>query len=96
MTPDSLVVWKFESAPQELRALYTGESPPRWVALVPAAIHGPDLQQTIERQTGIQKFDTASGDVVYIGVVDVIELLDLVGTLTESSTADSLPRPASA
>lgn len=96
MLPDRVMVWKFETAPPELRALHTSGTSPRWVALIPAAIHGRDLQETIEARSGIEKFDMESGDVVYIGLAEMTEFLELVGTLLESPTAPFGSRPADA
>jgi hypothetical protein len=66
MTPERVMVWKFETAPPELQALYTGGASPHWVALIPAAIHDPDLQEAIE-QAGVEKFALEHGDVAYVG-----------------------------
>jgi len=87
------MVWKFEAAPLELQALYSEGKRPHWVAFIPAAIYGPDLRETIEAQTGIQKFDTEGG-VVYIGLADVSKFLELVGTVSESPNTTSGSRTA--
>ena len=87
MTLDRVMVWKFDAAPADLQALYTGTGSPRWVALIPAAIHGPDLEAAIEAQGGVQKHSAGGGDVAYIGASDVTEFLELVGNLSDSGQA---------
>jgi hypothetical protein len=81
MTPDRVMVWKFDSAPSELQALHSGGEAPHWVALVPAAVNGPDLHGAIVTQTGpisIEAYRTEAGDVVYIGSSDLKQFLELV------------------
>jgi hypothetical protein len=87
MTPDRVMVWKFDTAPADLQALYAGTVSPRWVALIPAAIDGPDLQAAIEAQSGVEKHSVEGGDVAYIGASDVTEFLELVGNLSDSGHA---------
>jgi hypothetical protein len=82
------MIWKFRAAPPELQALHEGATPPQWVALIPAAIHGPDLQAAIlahSQLTDFAKYTTEGGDIVYLGSSDVKQLLELVG----NSWADS-------
>lgn len=82
MTYDRVMVWKFETAPQELRALHADTGQPQWVALVPASLTGPDLHESIRTQTGllgVAVHRMESGDVVYLGSSDMKVFLDTVG-----------------
>jgi hypothetical protein len=82
MTPDRVMVWKFDSAPPELQALHSGAEAPHWVALVPAAVNRPDLHEAIVTQTrpnNVEAHRTEAGDVVYIGSSDLKQFLELVG-----------------
>ena len=77
---DKVMVWKFDAAPPELQALHRSGETPHWIALVPAAINGPDLDAAIGTQTGLdgmEKYKTKTGDVVYIGS-DPKGLMELV------------------
>ena len=81
------MVWKFDAAPADLRVLGGAAGSPRWLALVPAAMHGPDLELAILTQVGsagLERCQTAAGDVVYIGSSDVTELLEIVGSHTSA------------
>ena len=73
MTFNRVMVWKFDSAPAELRALHNGRRSPGWLALVPKKICGADLNTAIIAQTGLIDLDrcqTEAGDVVYFGSSD--------------------------
>ena len=78
---DKVMVWKFNTAPPELQALHRSGETPHWIALVPAAIDGPDIDAAIASQAGLdgmEKYKTKAGDVVYIGSSDLKDLMELV------------------
>jgi hypothetical protein len=70
MTLNEVKVWKFGDAPRDLQALHPGGDAPRWLAWVPAAIHGADLLQAIRVRSGPSELSasrTEAGDIVYAG-----------------------------
>jgi len=78
------MVWKFESAPAELRKLNLHGTTPHWIALVPAALDGPDLHKAILEQTGISGVSMHSiecGDVVYFGSSDPLKFVEIIETV---------------
>ena len=84
MSSDRLIVWKFDSAPAELRARHRGRQSPDWVALIPAEIGGADLEAVILAQAGLSALDryqTETGDVVYFGSSDPSTLLGAIDLL---------------
>jgi hypothetical protein len=73
MTLDRVRVWKFDDAPADLRVLHKGKKPPKWLAFIPSAIHGTDLEEAIVAHTPVtdlDKYKTDAGDVVYVGSSD--------------------------
>jgi hypothetical protein len=73
------MVWKFDAAPADLKALHKGAEPPKWLALVPGAVHGVDLEAAImahARFNGLDKYRTEAGDVVYVGSSDLVQFID--------------------
>lgn len=66
---DLVKVWKFGEAPAHLRRWHSGASDPEWLALIPASIHGPDLDDAIREQSGVDlgTYQTETGDFVYTG-----------------------------
>ena len=87
-----VMVWKFDAAPADLRALYQGAHSAKWLALIPRAIYGADLEATIRAHTETIDLDkrlTESGDVVYAGSSEAAHFLgavelSLVRTVRES------------
>ena len=78
---DRVMVWKFDAAPEDLRVLSRARGASHWLAFVPAAMHGPDLELAIRLQVlqpGLEQYRTASGDVIYVGSSDVKQLMELV------------------
>jgi hypothetical protein len=69
MTFDMMEVWKFEDAPAFLRRMHTGAQHPQWLVLIPAAIHGPDIDDVIRAQAwlDLHRYRTEGGDIVYAG-----------------------------
>ena len=87
---DRVMVWKFDSAPEDLRVLSRAGAASHWLAFVPAAMHGPDLELAIRLQvpqSGLEQYRTASGNVIYVGSSDVKQLMELVVSHT------SIPDP---
>jgi hypothetical protein len=83
MASDRVMIWEFSAAPVELRDLYRGAEPRQWLALVPAAIHGADLDQAIAAQmrlVTVDRYETGAGDVVYIGSSGLSQVLEAVGS----------------
>jgi hypothetical protein len=81
MTFNRVMVWQFDSAPSELRALHNGGQSPSWLALVPKKICGADLETAIIAQTGLiglYRYQTEAGDVVYFGSSDAAPLLGAI------------------
>ena len=81
MTFNRVMVWKFDSAPAELRALHKGRQSPSWLALVPKKICGADLDAAIIAQTRLLNLDrhqTEAGDIVYFGSSDPAPLLGAI------------------
>ncbi len=63
-------IWKFESAPHQLRRGHTVAQRPQWLVLIPASIHGPDIDELIRAQASLDNFcsyRTKTGDIVYTG-----------------------------
>lgn len=70
MYDEMIQVWKFDGAPEELKALAAHGAEASWVLWVPHALNGPDLEDEIRRRASVQyleRKETDSGDVVYIG-----------------------------
>jgi hypothetical protein len=89
MTFNRVMVWKFDSAPDELRALHKGRQSPSWLAFVPKTIGGADLEAAIIEQTRLldhlDRHQTEAGDIIYfcscdsaplLGAIDLIRLDD--------------------
>jgi hypothetical protein len=85
------MIWEFSAAPAELRDLYPGREPREWLALIPAAIHGADLDQAISermRLVTVDRYETKAGDVVYVGSSALSQVLEAVGEPLDESTRD--------
>ena len=73
------MVWKFDAAPADLRALHNGEGLPKWVAFIPGALYGLDLEEAFlaqNRPVGPDRYQTKAGDFVFIGSCDLLHLMD--------------------
>lgn len=84
---DRVMVWKFDAAPEDLRILSHVGGSSHWLAFVPAAMHGPDLELAIRfqvAQSGLEECRTSSGDVIYVGSSDVQQLMELVVSHTSA------------
>ena len=80
-TFERIMVWQFDAAPAELQGLHNRGYSPRWLALIPASIHGPDLARAIREQTSdisMDEYRTLSGDIVYVGSSGLAEILHAV------------------
>jgi hypothetical protein len=65
-----VMVWRFAEAPQPLRLLHRDLPPPEWLVFVPHARIGADLDESITgrpESIGVFRYETAAGDVVYMG-----------------------------
>jgi hypothetical protein len=70
MKSDRLMVWRFEAAPEMLKALYRDAETPAWLVLIPAALDGPDLDEIIRKGAKpgqVTRHTTPDGDTVYVG-----------------------------
>jgi len=79
-------------APQELQALHNGKAVPDWIALVPAALHGPDLHLATSSQADtkdLETYLTKSGDIVYMGSSASTQLLMLLSTGPDSDNVSA-------
>ena len=82
---DRLMIWRFEAAPKTLRALHRELETPEWLILIPRALSGADLDEVIQsRDKSGQTFryETADGDIVYIGTTQVDRLSQRLPPLT--------------
>lgn len=82
MTFNRVMVWKFDSAPLELRALHKGRQSPSWLAFVPKKICGADLEAAIIAQIRLldhlDRHQTEAGDIVYFGSSDSEPILGAI------------------
>ena len=92
--PESIQIWKFGEAPQELRSLVENSRRPEWVALVPQRIYAADLDVAISNQLGpecVERHKTSTGDIVYAGYRAVDPFLAAVA-LTREKNVRGAPR----
>jgi hypothetical protein len=70
MTLEHIKVWKFDDAPAELKIGCRSGKRPQWLVLVPRSIKGSDLDEAIQARSEVESlftYQTASGDVIYVG-----------------------------
>jgi hypothetical protein len=71
-------IWQFKLAPSELRALCPSNIDLGWIALVPSAIYGPDIEDAILAQSGnisLFRRTLENGDVIFTGSSSMAEAL---------------------
>ena len=81
MNADRVMIWKFDSAPEELRRLHNGHESPEWLVLFPRSIYCTDVEEAMLRQTGqaaILRYETVTGDIIYTGSSPLNRLLEIV------------------
>ena len=70
MKSPRIEIWKLSDAPKELKLLYSGPGTPEWVALVPRALSGKDLDHVMTdnaRGATVSRYTLQNGDFVYVG-----------------------------
>jgi hypothetical protein len=85
---DRLMVWRFPAAPENLKALHCGPETPEWLVLVPAALSGADLDETIVRGSmpgEVARYEAPNGDIVYIGTSQLNRLPESLDAPTRLS-----------
>ena len=83
------MVWRFPAAPENLKALHCGPETPEWLVLVPAALSGTDIDEAIVRGSNpgeVARYDTPSGDIVYVGTSQLTRLPESLDAPTRLST----------
>jgi hypothetical protein len=89
MKSDRLMIWRFEAAPEMLRALHREADTPEWLVLIPRALNGPDLDEVIlkgAKPGQVARHETLDGDIVYIGTSQLDGLPQGLAALTRPST----------
>ncbi len=70
MKSDRVMVWRFADAPEALKSLHREPETPEWLALIPRALAGTDLDIAIlgrAKSGKIARYETPDGDIVYTG-----------------------------
>ena len=84
MKLDRLMVWRFTTAPKNLKSLHTGSETPEWLVLIPAALSGPDIDEAILRGSkpgDIARHETPDGDIVYTGNSKLDQVAEIPGAI---------------
>ena len=77
MKRDRVRMWRFKDAPKTLQSLHRSPGTPQWVAFVPRALRGMDLEDVIlhSAEPGlIARYETPKGDIVYVGSTGLSDL----------------------
>lgn len=63
------MVWKLSAAPEHLQRLRDPSQNAEWIVLVPKEIYGADVNEALlaGENANVSRYETADGDVVYIG-----------------------------
>ena len=89
MQSDRLMIWRFASAPEVLKALHTDREAPEWVVLIPRALAGADLDEIIlqgAKPGQLARYETLDGDIVYMGTSQLDRLTHGLAALARPST----------
>ena len=81
MRRDRITIWMFDAAPPELQRMHTAGKRPEWIAFIPREIQGVDVDDAISTQwgpDGVSKYNTSTGDAVYMGHCEVNRFLETV------------------
>jgi hypothetical protein len=73
----------FDAAPAELQRMHTARKRPEWIAFIPREIQGVDVDEAIHAQwgpDGVSKYNTSTGDAVYMGHCEVNRFLETVAS----------------
>ena len=95
MKSDRITVWKFDDAPAKLQRMHVTATRPTWVAFIPQTIYAADVDEAIGRRwarEGVFRYETSSGDVVYMGCVALKQFVETVGANRPKDSA-SVERP---
>jgi hypothetical protein len=77
MPQDRISIWKYETAPMELRRLHNGQ-PPDWMALVPRFLYDIDLVREMETRGGkgwMAHYRAKDGAIVLVGSREMSQIL---------------------
>ncbi len=69
-TSSQIAIWRFSTAPEELKSLCNAGKAPAWLAVVPRALRGTAVDRFLQkciREMAPKRFETATKDVVYSG-----------------------------
>jgi hypothetical protein len=86
MKSDRLMVWRFEAAPETLKALHSVADTPEWLVLIPCALDGADLDEAIRKSGQVARYKTPSGDTVYVGTSHLNGLSQGLAALARPAT----------
>jgi len=67
---DRLMLWRFAAAPKSLQSLHCEAETPEWLLLIPRSLVGSDLDDVIvqgAKPGQVVRYETADGDIVFIG-----------------------------
>lgn len=74
---ETIMIWKFESAPAEIRSLHGAGEVPEWIVLVPPSVYGADLEEAFHQRSGmIAQYRTAEGEIVFMGAAPIADVLE--------------------
>jgi len=93
MQSDRLMIWRFASAPEALKALHTEPHAPEWAVLIPRALAGADIDEVILRGSKpgqLARYETPDGDIVYIGTSKLDRLTDSLATLARPAAMTAI------
>ena len=88
MESDRVMIWRFASAPESLRALHHNADTPEWLVLIPHSLDGPDLDEAIlqgARPGQVTRYLTTDGDAVYVGTSQLDGFTQGLATLERRS-----------
>ena len=82
-----IMIWKYEDAPAEWRTRRGGSGTPEWLALIPASLGGPDLDEAMRSRfdnTTTSYYETAAGDRVVVGISALRPVFELIAEYQSS------------
>jgi hypothetical protein len=92
MKSDRVMIWRFATAPEMLRALHHEAEKPEWLVLIPRALDGPDLNDLILKGAKpglVSRYETPDGDTVYVGTSQLDGLSQGLAMLTRPAVMAS-------
>lgn len=85
MSESTFQIWKPASAPANYRAQFAQMAAAEWIAFIPAAIYGKDLDEEIRKRPGVDKHHAPNGGVVYAGEYQLEHLLAAIANAMSQS-----------